>query len=231
MRYGAFGQQGEGMQPSLSNAKNQEITATQNSSPLRWLALGAIAGPILVDLVWIILGWLRPGYSPLRQQISDLGLGFTAPFMNAAFILSGLLLLVGVVGIFQGLRNDVGITARIICACLLALSPLGHIVVGIFTEATLAAHTAGAALGFLTPVVSFLVTGLVLRRNLYWRRIGNWLLLASPLTLVLVLVFFQFAPVNAPFAAAGLGGLAERAMAIQMHIWYVALGWLAFKRS
>ncbi len=220
------------MQPSVPHFSEDKITsAVQESSSLRWLSLGAIAGPVLVDIVWLVLGWLRPGYSPLGQQISDLGLGYTAPFMNTAFVLSGILLLVGVAGIFWSLRRDVGITARVVCAFLLALSPLGHIIVGLFTENALTGHIIGAALGFLAPVVAFLVTGIVLRRSPYWRRIGNWLLLASLLTLVLVFVFFQFAPANAPFVSAGLGGLAERAMTIQMHIWYVILGWMAFRRS
>src|SRR5437867_3938698 len=75
---------------------------------VRWLALGAVAGPVLFTLAWFILGFLSPGYSlfgtliapysPISQPVSGLGLGPTAPFMNTAFVLSGLLLLVGVVG-------------------------------------------------------------------------------------------------------------------------------------
>ena len=59
----------------------------------RWLALGAIAGPVLFTLAWFVLGFLSPGYrlfgtlispySPISQPISGLGLGPTAPFMNA----------------------------------------------------------------------------------------------------------------------------------------------------
>src|SRR5579884_1610384 len=71
----------------------------------RWLALGAVVGPILFTLTWVILGFLSPGYtawgvrvapySPLSQPISGLGLGPTGPYMNAAFVLTGLMVMVG----------------------------------------------------------------------------------------------------------------------------------------
>src|SRR6266508_2188525 len=96
----------------------------------RWLALGAVAGPVLFTLAWFILGFLSPGYSlfgiqiapysPISQPISGLGLGPTGPFMNAAFVLSGLLLLAGVIGIFQGI-GEIGAVSRWGCTALLAL--------------------------------------------------------------------------------------------------------------
>src|SRR5438093_318007 len=77
---------------------------------VRWLALGAVAGPILFTLAWFVLGFLSPGfsiwgvaiapYSPISAPISGLGLGPTAPFMNAAFVIGGVLLLAGAIGIF-----------------------------------------------------------------------------------------------------------------------------------
>ena len=82
----------------------------------RWsrrLALGAIAGPALFTAAWLILGFASPGYtvsgtwispySPISQPISGLGLGKTAPYMNTAFVVSGLLLLAGVIGVARSL--------------------------------------------------------------------------------------------------------------------------------
>jgi hypothetical protein len=64
-------------------------TSTQNASR-NWsqrLALGAVAGPVLFTLAWLILGVLSPGYtvagtwispySAITQPISGLGLGET----------------------------------------------------------------------------------------------------------------------------------------------------------
>src|SRR5207302_8133247 len=128
---------------------------------IRWLALGAVAGPVLFTLAWVVLGFLSPGYtawgtriapySPISQPISGLGLGPTAPFMNATFVLSGLLILVGVAGIFQGIR-EMGTLARWSCTVLLALSPLGMVMDGFFTLESILPHTAGFLLGCATPV-------------------------------------------------------------------------------
>lgn len=199
----------------------------------QWLVLGVGAGPVLLVLAWLVLGLLRPDYAPLRQQISDLGIGTTALPMNAAFVLSGLLLLGGVIGISQRIWSDTGTAARWTCRVLLALSPLGLVVVGVFTEApaTVAGHAVGALLVFQTPVVSFLVTGFILWHSSRWRRIGRGLLLASPLTLVLV--YSLFSPVR-PLAGLPINtfsGLLERAALVEVHIWYVVLGWVAFRHS
>ena len=199
----------------------------------QWLALGAVAGPVLLVIAWVVLGLLRPDYAPMRQQISDLGVGANALSMNAAFVFSGFLLLGGVVGISQSSWRDVGMKARWACMVLLALSPLGLVIVSLFTEApsTWVGHAVGAVLVFQTPVVGFLVTGCVLWRCPRWRRVGRWLLLASPLTLVLVYSLFQAVLPGAALHVSQPGGLIERVALIEIHAWYVALGWLAFRRS
>lgn len=207
---------------------------------IRWFALGAIAGPLLFTLAWVVLGALSPGYtawgtriapySPISQPISGLGLGTTAPFMNAAFILGGLLILVGVVGIFQGIREMENL-ARWSCVVLLSLSPLGMVVDGFFTLESILPHTAGFLLGCATPVLSFAVSGLLLRRIQSFRQFGNWLLLGSPLTLALLILYFlTFSPTIAGIQT-GVAGLVERVLGIEVQVWFVALGILVFRRS
>ena len=215
-------------------------TAAQASpEATRWLALGAVAGPVLFTLAWVVLGFLSPGYtawgtriapySPISQGISGLGLGITAPFMNTAFVFSGLLILAGVVGIFQGIR-EMGVLARWSCTVLLALSPLGMAVDGIFTLESFLPHMVGFLLAAASPVLSFVVIGLLLRRVPGWRRLGSWLLLASPLTLVLlVLYFLTFSPTVAG-TQTGVAGLTERILVVEVLAWFVAMGWLAFRR-
>src|SRR5258708_12430147 len=78
-----------------------------------WSALGAVGGPLLFTLGWFALGFISPGYtmwgiriapySAISQPLSGLGLGPTGPFMNATFILSGLLMVCGAVGIFRSI--------------------------------------------------------------------------------------------------------------------------------
>jgi len=205
----------------------------------RWLALGAVAGPVLFTLAWVVLGFLSPGYtawgtriapySPISQGISGLGLGITAPFMNTAFVFSGLLILAGVVGIFQGIR-EMGVLARWSCTVLLALSPLGMAVDGIFTLESFLPHMVGFLLAAASPVLSFVVVGLLLRRIPRWRWLGSWLLLGSPMTLVLlVLYFLTFSPTVAG-TQTGVAGLTERILVVEVLAWFVAMGWLAFRR-
>ncbi|MGQ0603313.1 MAG: DUF998 domain-containing protein [Anaerolineales bacterium] len=206
----------------------------------RWLTLGAIVGPIVFTLAWLVLGFLSPGfsifgiwiapYSPISQPISGLGLGLTAPFMNAAFVLSGLLILVGVVGIFQSV-TEMGAVARWSCTVLLALSPLGMIMDGIFTLESFLLHMVGFLLGTGSLVLSFLAVGYFFRGIPRWRQFGNWLLLGSPLTLVLLIV--SLTTFDQATAAAGLGvaGLTQRVLVVEAHAWFVVMGWLAFRRS
>jgi hypothetical protein len=81
------------------------------------------------------------------------------------------------------------------------------------------------------PVLSFLVTGLVLRRAPRWRRFGTRLLVASPLTLALLAVTQATFDQAAVAAGQGVAGLTERLLAVEVLAWFAALGWRAFRRS
>ena len=204
----------------------------------RWLALGTVAGPVLFTFAWLVLGLLSPGYtlfgvlispySPVSQPISGLGLGLTGPWMNSAFVVGGLLLLAGVVGVFWAIAPSGRPVARWACTALLALSPLGMIVAGIFTFEAVLLHLIGFLLAVGTPVVSFPLVGIILRGIPGWRRFGNWLLLGGPLTLVLVILFFlTFDPTTAG-AGLGVAGLTQRVLSVEVHAWFVAMGLRTF---
>jgi Protein of unknown function (DUF998) len=206
----------------------------------RWLALSAVVGPIGFTLAWAVLGFVSPGYtawgihfapySPIVQPISGLGLGPTAPFMNAAFVLCGVFLLVGVIGIFLSIR-EIGGVARSICAVLLALSALGIAMCGVFTLETFFLHLIGVGLGSVGAALGFFATGLALRRVPRWRRFGAWLVLAGPLTLALIVLSQAAFNQAAIIAGQGIAGLTERIMIVEVVFWFAALGWLAFRRS
>ncbi len=223
----------------LSAPITESTTLTSRQST-RWLALGAVAGPLLFTLAWFCLGFLSPGYtlfgtviapySPISQPVSGLGLGRTAPVMNAAFVLSGLLLLVGVVGVFRGIET-MGTVQRWSCALLLALSPLGAVIDGMFTLESPILHLVGFLLATATPILSFPVAGVFLGSLPRWRRFGSWLLLGSPLTLTLLILFFLTFSPTAAGAEAGVAGLTQRMLVLEVQAWFVAMGWLAFRRS
>ena len=205
----------------------------------RLLALGAVAGPVLFTAGWLILGAISPGYavggtwispySPITQPISGLGLGETGRYMNAVFIISGLLLLAGVIGIVLCLPPGSRPAGRIASLILLALSPIGLIVIGFFTLDAPVMHLFGAMLILATPVVSFLVAGLQVRGLPGWHALGNGLLVAAPLTLVLFVVYTMSFDQAAVAAGHGVAGLTQRILFVELLAWFVAMGWLAYR--
>ena len=203
----------------------------------RWLALGAVAGPLLLTLAWFVLGFVSTGYSlwgtriapysAISQPLSGLGLGPTSPLMNAAFIVSGLLIIVGAFGIFRQIP-ELDHRERWACTALLALPGIGSVLDGVFTLESFFLHFVGFALA-LTTVVGFPISGLLLRRLPEWRPIGTALIVAGPLTLALaVLYFLTFTP-TVEGVQTGVAGLTERILVVELQAWYVALGWSALR--
>jgi hypothetical membrane protein len=218
-------------------------SSTRRANPpwLRWLPLGAVAGPVLFTAGWVILGAVSPGYtvagtwispySAMTQPISGLGLGVTGPYMNSVFIISGALLLAGVIGIVLELPPGGRRVTRIASSILLALSPVGLVIIGLFTLDSPAMHLLGAMLILATPVISFLITGLHLRGLPGWHRFGNGLLVAAPLTLVLFVLYTGSFDQSAVAAGRGVAGLTQRLLFVDILTWFAAMGWLAYRRT
>jgi len=212
----------------LERAQGRTTFATATTS---WLARAAIAGPVLFTVAWTVLGLLRPGYSFISQPISGLGVGPNAALMNGAFELMGLLIIIGVFGIFQSIR-EMGPVARWTSTALMGLSGVGSIGCGIFTyKAAAFPHFISFLLACMVPVFAFLVTGLLLRRIPRWRRFSGWLLLAAPLSFELLYVCGATFSIESVEAGVGVAGLTERLAVIELHAWYVALAWLTTKRN
>ena len=226
----------------ITSKENQTTTVngtmvSQNAA--RRLALGAVAGPVIITLAWVVLGLMRPatknewGVSGgvtgmITQPFSGLGLGPNGSLFNAAFLLSGLLILLGVFGIFQTMGSGGRPTLHKACLALLALSGLGSIMCGIFTLEYFFLHMTGFLLGVGAPVPGFIAAGFFLRDFPRWRRFGNLLLLASPITLLLIVLYFLTFRYDAMAAGVGVAGLTERILVIEVQAWYMAMGWLTF---
>jgi hypothetical protein len=203
-----------------------------------WLALGAVAGPILFTLGWLVLGFISPGYtmwgtrvapySAVSQPLSGLGLGVTGPYMNAIFIVTGLLVAAGAAGVVRAIPG-LSPTARWIGGVLLALPGLGSVVDGIFTLEHFFPHFLGFGL-VLTTVVGFPAVGFLLRRIPSWREFGTCLIVAGPLTLGLTVLYFATFTPTIEGIQHGVAGLTERLLVVELQAWYVALGWLAWHK-
>jgi len=203
------------------------------------LALGAVAGPALFTLGWLVLGFISPGYtmwgtriapySVISQPLSGLGLGPTGRLMNTAFILGGLLMMAGAVGICRSIP-ELGPGARWTGTVLLALPGLGAVIDGVFTLEHFLFHFVGFGLA-LTTVVGFPVVGFLLRGVPSWRRFGTWLIVAGPVTLALTVLYFATFTPTIEGVQHGVAGLTERLLVLELQAWYVAIGWLAFSKS
>ena len=201
------------------------------------LELAAVAGPVLLTAAWLILESVSPGYylwgthvapySPVSQPISGLGLGPTGPYMNAAFVISGLLLVVGAYGVFERIPE---MRARYICASLLALPGIGSVLDGLFTFQTFFMHFVGFGLA-LTTVATFPLVGFLLRGVPGWRSVGAGLIVAGPLTALLVVLYFATFTPTVQGIQTGIAGLTERLLVLEIVAWYVALGWIAFRKG
>jgi hypothetical protein len=228
--------------PPAAPAASNDAAATVTPTVSRWLALGAVVGPILFTLAWLVLGFLSPGLvfpespvipaSPITAPISGLGLGPTGPFMNAAFVLSGILLIAGVLGVFTtSAVASARPVARWGSATLLALSGVGLVIAGLFTLEVPIPHFAGFLLATGVPILSFLVAGFVFHGIPRWRRFGTWLRLGSPLTLMLLILSQVTFNQEAIIAGQGIAGLTSRLLAVEVLAWFAAMGWVAFRRS
>jgi hypothetical membrane protein len=197
----------------------------------RWLAfIGGVINPLAFVRAFTVAGFLRPGYSPIHQAISDLGVGSNGSWLDMIAGISGLLLIAFVVGFALSMRRTLAGGWRWCGSALLVLRGLALVTTALFTEApsTVAIHSLAGIVGAVSLVSAFLVIGLGLRRTSQWRGWGTYSLIAAPVTLVLVAVEFWVFKPGTPFASAHLGGLMERVVYPETLAWYVIFGWRLF---
>jgi hypothetical membrane protein len=62
---------------------------TRSNGITRWLALCGVLGPVVYLVTFTVAGFLRPGYSPIHQAVSDLGVGSNPWLLNGPLSLCG----------------------------------------------------------------------------------------------------------------------------------------------
>jgi hypothetical membrane protein len=191
-------------------------------------------GAALFTLAWFVLGLVSPGYrlfdlviepySAISQPVSGLGLGVTGPWMNAAFVLGGILVLVGMLGVAVSWpRTRLGIASLV----LVSLVGVGMIVDGVFTLESVLLHLVGFLLAVVLPAIGFVLAGIALRRTR--RRLSTLLLVAGPLALAL---FVVFQVIFDPYSAGddiGVAGLVQRLLITVVLASVSVLGLAAFR--
>jgi hypothetical protein len=143
----------------------------------------AVVGAVAFTVTWVVLGFVSDGYrmwditvdsySWVAQPISGLGLGSTAPVMNAAFVVGGILVSIGT---WTALSRGPARKAR----WLVAASGVGTAMCGIFTLESILLHTLGFLLAAALPGIGFIVAARALRGT----GLAAWLWFAGPATLL-----------------------------------------------
>src|SRR6266487_4162740 len=185
----------------------------------RWLVLiGGVINPIVFVLAYTVAGILRPGYSPIHQAISDLGVGPNGSLMDTIAVLHALLLIAFAVGFALLMRGVLTAGWRWFGVALLVVRGLAQVTTGLFTDApaTVRIHSLATIVALLSMMGAFTVIGLGLVRTPQWRAWGTYSLVATLVTLLLVAIeFWAFRP-GTPLAPARVGGLLERVLSVEM---------------
>ena len=225
----------------MTMMRNEGRLQSKQVRMVRFISLGAIAGPVLFLIAWLVLGLAQPAMKgeygviggvqgTVTNPISALGVGPHAGLFNSAFIACGLLTLAGALATLHAVRPAEPTTTRGWSAVLLGLSPVGLTLAGFFTlAASLVMHNIAAILIFVVPIAAFPVSALYLRRAARWHRLRMCLFAGSPLTLGLLVLFVVNFHLSAVVAGTGIAGLTERLLISEIHACYVILGWSGFR--
>jgi hypothetical protein len=112
------------------------------------------------------------------------------------------------------------------------LSPLGWIFAGIFNlSVSVPLHMAGFLLAAGTPVISFIIAGLYLRRNSDYKKIGNVLLIGSPVTLILTISCLMVFDYELIAAGGRIAGIISRLLALEVCSMYFLIGLFGMRRA
>ena len=144
--------------------------------------------------------------------------------MNAAFVLTALLLAAGIIGVlatFPGLSE----TERLLIGAILLLSPVGIAACGIFDLEHFMPHLIGFVLAMGAPALGFLALGWRLSLSAAHAGVGHILIVAAPITLVLLIAYFWSFDPEASGRGVGYSGLIQRLLAIEVLGVFAFVGW------
>lgn len=185
---------------SISHEKETEM---KQSNLFRYLsAWAAILAPILFALLVMIESVLRPGYSQISQNISDLGVGPFALLQNVNFILFGLLSLLFALGLGASLPATRTRAARWVVWLVtvfgigIQCAGVSLLFIGVVSEQqVVAVHGLASFLAFFTIVAAQFVMGHALKDtgNAVWRRYRLYSTLSGFLSLALLVLLIATA--------------------------------------
>lgn len=206
----------------------------RRSIALQLLALAGVLGPILSITVFTLAGFLRPGYSPVSQAISALGVGPNAWILNTDLIISGLLSIAFAIGFYQLMRPVIIKRWLLTSTIFLMLSGAGIINEGFFHQPSpgdpaahlyIILHGIGLSVLFYARIIALLIIGWRLLKIPAWRRYGWYSVITALVTFGLLAIPEQIVVHNQ------IVGLIERIQVIAVFSWSVVMGCHLFIRE
>jgi hypothetical protein len=211
------------------------------NSLLKWLSFSAIAGSVLLTLAWIIFGLLMPPVhneygiiggilGTISNPISGTGVGPYGFFFNLAFILSGVFIFIGILGVFLILNKRS--KKHWLTATLLLLSPIGFIIAGaVNLSMSVPLHMIGFYLGGGSLIIGGIMAGLYFGNFETCKIYGKILLICSPI--LLIFMIFSMVTFDRELIATGGGiaGIPSRLNALVVCFMHFVIGFMGIEQS
>ncbi|MGB9936514.1 MAG: DUF998 domain-containing protein [Methanobacterium sp.] len=196
----------------------------ESSKKQKFFALCGIIAPILFTLLVIIESFLRPGYSQIFNDISDLGIGPFSIIQNISFIIFGLLSIGFAIGLGANLPHRAGkVTKWLVIVFGLCIMLAGVTLFSVGDDITYAkdvvSHGLVSAIAFLVIIVAQFLTWLALRGSDsdIWGRYRIYSLI-SGLFSIITLIFLSYTQFSS------FHGASERLFIAVWMIWIFITG-------
>jgi hypothetical membrane protein len=162
----------------------------------------SLAGPLIFVVLALIAALNYSGYSPSTNFLSDLGVGNSSAFFNAAAVIAGIFIVVLASSIWKIFGNKLFKAPSV----LLFLAGIFLILVGILTENYGPLHFLVSAIFFSLMTLGILAFGAAARKT----KLG---LLSLVLGILVIVVF-----------ASGITPVTEHVSVVLFVVWSLALG-------
>jgi hypothetical membrane protein len=193
-----------------------------HSSFVRYGAIAGVASPIIFITLVVVMGFLYPGYSHLKNFISDLGaLDAPRPYVQRFnFFQFG----IGISMVALALYNGMERASRIALIFQLTIG-LGIFLSGIFPGHTFHPESHESMLHTLVGVPAFLliilvpfITGWIFRKRTEWRDLARYSIAMSPFLVAMFMLM-----VHADSQPGGTPGLFQRLFLSTWMLWMILI--------
>lgn len=195
-----------------------------SSQKQKIFALCGIIAPILFTILVIIESLLRPGYSQIFNDVSDLGIGPYSIIQNISFIVFGLLSIGFALGLGNKLPHRAGkVTKWLVIVFGLCIILAGVTLFSVGADVTYAkdvvSHGLVSAIAFLVIIVAQFLTWLALRGSdsAIWGHYRKYSLISGLLSII-TLMFLSYTQFSS------FHGASERLFIAVWMIWIFITG-------